>query len=129
MPYLLIVLVVGVATAILVVLSRANEVCLLSVRDGRPLLVRGRLPPSLIQGFTDALRLARIRDATIRVVKHEGGARVLLDGGDENVQQRLRNVLGTHPWRALASAPLAGTRNLGQLLGIAWLAWLLLPRR
>jgi hypothetical protein len=37
-------------------------------------------------------------------------------------------VLGFHPAARYRAAPIASERNLGQLLGVAWLAWLLVRR-
>lgn len=128
MPLVGAILILGFVAVVLIWIGRANEVAMVSVRDGRVLLVRGRLPPSLLNGIADVVRRARIERATIRIVKERGGARLLSRGLDDGLEQRLRNTLGTHPWRALASAPPQSGRNFGQWLGIAWLAWMLLPR-
>lgn len=102
----------------------ANEVFCLSVRDGEVLLLRGRIPRGLRAELTDVVRRSRLRRATIRVVRENAAARLVVSGTDESVAQRLRNVFGARSWNDLKLAPRdAGRRNLGQRLGWAWLAW------
>lgn len=110
-------------------LSRANEIFCVSVRQGRMLVVRGRLPVALLHDFEDVIRRARVQRATIRAVSTQSHARLVVSGIDEGTAQRLRNVFGHHPIQKLRAAPLPGQRNVGQLLGIAWLAWLFVGRR
>lgn len=111
------------------VLSRANEIFCVSVRDGRMLVVRGRIPPSLMHDFEDVFRRARVQRATVRAVSSQSHARLVVSGADEHVAQRLRNAFGYHPIQKLRAAPaMRYPRNVGQLLGIAWLAWLFIPR-
>lgn len=107
---------------------RANELFCLSVREGRVLLIRGRIPPSLLHAIEDVARRSGIRRATIRGVAGQHHARIVASGVDEGTAQRLRNVFGTHPVQKLRGAKLPEARNLGQLLGIAWLAWLFVGR-
>jgi len=107
-------------------LARANELFHVSARDGRVLLVRGRIPPSLLTAFGEILGRAGVRRATIRAVKESGGARLVASGVDGKTAQMLRNAFGVHPIQRLRTAPFAAHRNLGQVLGFAWLAWLLL---
>ena len=105
-------------------LSRAGELFFLSVRDGSVLLVRGRIPPSLLNDFGDAVR--HVRRGSIRGVRQMNGGQVFAGGDiDEFVEQRLRNILRTFPVSRLRSAPGPANPTLGQVLGIAWLAWLL----
>jgi len=44
---------------------------------------------------------------------------------DEGRAQRLKNCFRLYPISMLRSAPIVGRPTLGQVLGIAWLAWLL----
>ena len=112
-----------------VVLMRANEVFFVSVRDGRALLVRGRCPTPLLQEFRDVVERAGVPRASIKGVREGGQPRLRVSGADEFTAQRLRNVFGSSRWGKLnhlrAAAPSRADRNLGQLLGFAWLAWLL----
>jgi hypothetical protein len=104
-------------------LSRQAELFHLSVRDGKVLVVRGRIP----QGMLNDMRalLSKVRRATIRAHKHQGSARLSFGGElDEGAQQQLRNVFGLYPTAKLRHAPLIERPSLGQLLGVAWLAWL-----
>lgn len=125
---LLVVLVILVVAGS--VFSRANEVCAISVRDGVTLLVRGRAPQTLLDDVAEVVRRAQVQRSMVRVVKEGGAARIVASGVDENTAQRLRNVLGAHPYRLLIAAPYPrGRRNWGQVLGITWLAWYLRDRR
>ncbi len=108
------------------VVERSREIFCVSVRDGRCLVVRGRINASLLEGLADVAARAKIERGTIRAVKGEQHARLVFRGVDDGTAQRLRNVFGHHPVQKLRSAPLAAKRNLGQMLGVAWLAWLLL---
>jgi len=127
MVYLIVVGVVVIAA--LVFFGRANEVFAVSVRDGRVLLVRGAIPPAVLDAFADVVSRARVRRATIRAVRAETHARLVVSGTDDAVTQRLRNVFGTHHWSTLRSkAPRPSSRNVGQVLGVAWLAWMLARR-
>lgn len=115
---------IGAIAAYLVV-ERTREIFCISVRDGRCLVVRGRINGMLLEGIADVAHRGKIARATVRAVKGEHHARLVVSGVDEATQQRLRNVFGTHPVQKLRAAPLATKRNLGQLLGVTWLAWLL----
>lgn len=111
---------------------RANEVCAISVRNGKLLLVRGRAPQMLFDDIAEVVRRANVERSMIRVVKEGGAARLIATEVDEATAQRLRNVLGAHPYRLLVSPVRGGapraSRNLGQTLGIASLAWWLSDR-
>jgi len=108
--------------------SRANELFCVSVRDGKCLVIRGNVPPNLLHGFADVMKRSKVERATIRGVRQGGRARLVATGVDEGVAQRLRNTFGASSWsKARFGTKSASTtkRNLGQLLGIAWLAWFL----
>lgn len=126
-----IILFLGVVALIffLVIVPRMNELFLISVRDGKLLVVRGRVPVKLRQDFADVVKRARVRRGTIRAVRESGHSRLTTSGLDEGTTQRLRNTFGTHPVQRLQAAPLVKKRNLGQYLGFAWLAWLFLDTR
>jgi hypothetical protein len=122
------VLVVVVALAIGAVwwLSRASELFFVSVRDGKVLVVRGRVPVSLLQSFAEAVREPTVRRGSIRAWRAENGGQLACSGGiDEGREQRMRNAFMLYPASKLRQAPAVGRPTLGQVLGIAWLAWLL----
>lgn len=119
-----IVVLIGLAVGWLV-MDRLGELFCISVRDGRCLVVRGRIGGNLLEGIADVVARAKVQRGTVRAVKGEHNARLVVRGIDEGTAQRLRNVFGTHPVQKLRQAPLVKNRNLGQLLGFAWLAWLL----
>ncbi|MGE0786644.1 MAG: DUF3634 family protein [Sandaracinaceae bacterium] len=116
----------AITVVVLFFLYRANEIFCVSVRDGRVLVVRGAVPPPLLNGMADIVRRDRVVRGTIRAVKSEGHARLVTRGLGEGTTQRLRNAFGTHPIHKLRAASAPKVKNLGQMLGIAWLAWALL---
>ncbi len=107
------------------VIYRQRELFMISVREGRVLVVRGRVPG----GFrTDVAELAARHGharATIRAMRDPAGARLVMSGDlDEGHKQRLRNVFALYPASKLRTAPTIARPSLGQILGITWLAWL-----
>ena len=104
---------------------RARELFLVSFRDGRALVVRGRAPASLLTDFKDALDRAGVRRAGLRALREDQGARLEVSGADEWTEQRLRNIFRVYPLSKLRAATHRERRSVGQVLGIAWLAWLL----
>lgn len=125
MPYLLLLLFVALLIVLVVLVPRWNELFLISFRDGEVLLVRGRCPPSLLHDIGDVLRRDGVTRARVRALRAADGAQLVLSGVDEGTAQRLRNTFRLHPLAQLRSAPGPDTPNVGQLLGIVWLAWLL----
>jgi hypothetical protein len=107
-------------------LTRMSELFLVSVRNGKVLLVRGRVPGAMLHEIADAMARPRVRRASIRGYKTETGSRLSFSGDiDEGRQQRIRNVFALYPASQLRHAPAIERPTLGQLAGIAWLAWLL----
>ncbi len=129
MPLVMLLALGLVVVAFVVVVSRANELFLLSVREGEVLLVRGRIPVSLRQDIADVVKRAGVQRASLRAVRSQRSSRLVVHGVDEGTAQRLRNVFGVHPIQRLRAAPLPDRRNLGQVLGFVWLAWLLTDHR
>lgn len=133
MPFVTILVIAAVVAVVALALSRANELFCVSVRRGRCLIVRGQVPPSLWRELRDVMGRAKV-SGTVRAVKSGGQPRVVFSGGiDSGTQQRVRNAFGAMGFGHLkASAPAPSSsgrsRNLGQLLGFAWLAWLLAGR-
>src|SRR5690349_20109993 len=85
------------------IVQRMNELFLLSVRNGKVIVVRGRVPPGFLRDVRMIVR--GIPRATIRGVKSESHARITASGVDERVLQRLRNPFGHHPASRLRAAP------------------------
>ena len=125
MPYLLLLVVIAVLVGLFVVVPRLNELFLVSVRGGQLLVVRGRVPASLLHDIEDVVQRAGVESATLRAVKTPEGARLVTAGIDDGVAQRLRNAFQLQPMAQLRRAPLMDDRILGQVLGFVWLAWLL----
>jgi len=106
-------------------LTRMGELFCISVRDGKVLVVRGRVPVSMLQEFREAVATPVVRRGTIRAFKTESGGRLTCSGDiDEGREQRMRNTFMLYPASQLRHAPAIQQPTLGQLSGIAWLAWL-----
>lgn len=104
----------------------ADELFCVSVRDGKVLVIRGRIPGGLLSDFHDVVSRPAVSRATLRAMKDAGGACLSVSGDvDAGRVQRLRNVFGLYPVSKLRSAPPIAKPSFGQRLGIAWLAWLL----
>jgi hypothetical protein len=109
--------------------TRQREIFVVSVRDGRALVVRGRIPPGLLADIRAVVARPPVRRATIKAVAGEHNARLVCSGDlDEGRAQRLRNVFGVRPTARLRATPAIAKPTLGQLLGVAWIAWLFEPR-
>jgi hypothetical protein len=85
---------------------RSRELFVLSVRDGRTKLARGRIPPALREALDDVMRRAAVERATLRALRRDGRAHLEATGLSEPVLQRARNVLGTFPAHKLIGASL-----------------------
>jgi hypothetical protein len=106
--------------------TQAGELFCVSVRHGRLLLVRGRAPGGLLADLAEVVGRPPVERATIRAFRTPQGAQLVVSGSiDEGRAQRLRNVFGIYPMSRLRSAPVDHERTMGQVLGIAWLAWIL----
>ncbi len=105
---------------------RSRELFCLSVRRGRLLVVRGRVPGGFLHEASLTVKHPPVRYATIRALRGEHGAQLSFSGAlDEGRRQRLRNIFALYPASQLRAAKNVERPSLGQLLGIAWLAWLL----
>ena len=104
---------------------RAGELFYISVRDGKLLVVRGRVPVSMLQEFRDCVRNPTVRRGSIKAFKTESGGQLACSGDiGEGREQRMRNTFMLYPASKFRIAPAAKDRTLGQLAGIAWLAWM-----
>lgn len=121
-PYTLVALLLAAAVFFFVV-WRLNTLFVISVRKGKALVVSGRVPAGFLGDVRTIVR--GVDRATIRAVKDRGHARISASGADERVVQRLRNAFSTYPAARLQAARPLERPTLGQVLGIAWLAWLL----
>jgi hypothetical protein len=106
--------------------ERKRELFFLSFRSGKLLVIRGRVPQALLNDFSDALRRQQITRATLKAMRRPTGAQLSVGGEIDDFQaQRLRNLFRVYPLSNLSAAPAANDRTVGQVLGIAWLAWML----
>jgi hypothetical protein len=105
--------------------TRTSELFYISVRDGKTLLVRGRVPVSLHQELKEIVSNPVVRRGRIRAFKTERGGELVCGGDiDDGREQRMRNTFMLYPASQLRHAPAIRQPTLGQLSGIAWLAWL-----
>lgn len=110
--------------------QRQRELFCISIRDGRLLVVRGRVPPLLLGDFRDAVSSPRVRRGTLCAVREENGARLVVSGAiDEYREQRLRNIFRLYPMSNLRAAPALERPSIGQVVGLSWLAWMFANRR
>jgi hypothetical protein len=105
-------------------LRREGELFCVSVREGRVLVVRGRIPQGLLNDFADVVKQAKTARGTLRGLREVDRARLAVSGLDDLSEQRLRNIFQLYPLSKLSAVPPRTRRTVGQLLGIAWLAWL-----
>ena len=105
--------------------TRMSELFYISVREGKTLVVRGRVPVSMLQEFKEAVANPRVKRGSIRAVKTETGGQLVCSGdiGDGR-EQRMRNTFMLYPTSQLRHAPAIQQPTLGQRSGIAWLAWM-----
>ena len=85
-----------VIAGILWILRGSPELARLAVRDGKLSLLRGRVPPRLLDDFGDVLSRRTITRADIRVVLEGGRPRVVATGVTDDELQQLRNVVGPY---------------------------------
>jgi hypothetical protein len=103
---------------------RSRELFYLSIRQGRVLVVRGRVPGGFLYEAGETVKRPEVARGSIRASRSEHGARLSFSGDlDEGRQQRLRNVFALYPAAQLRSAKAVERPTLGQIMGIAWLAW------
>lgn len=93
------------AVPLIVLLRRANELCVLDVIDGKVHLVRGRAPQRLLNHFADVLTRPVIKKARLRVVVDNGRPALRAEQIPPQQLQRLRNVLGMFTREQLRNAP------------------------
>jgi hypothetical protein len=106
-------------------LTRTRELFCISVRGGKVLIVRGRVPGGLLSEIAEVMRRPAVKRATVKAMRGEHGAFLSFSGTlDEGRQQRLRNIFALYPASQLRCAPAIKQPTFGQLVGIAWLAWL-----
>jgi hypothetical protein len=119
--------VLAVVAVVLYFAWRSAEIFCVSVRSGRALVIRGRVPPALLRAIREIVASQpEVTHGTIRAVRGEHGARLTAGGAiDDGRLQRLRNAFGLFPTSKLRAASPVARPTLGQVLGIAWLAWLL----
>jgi hypothetical protein len=101
------------------------ELFYVSIRNGRALVVRGRVPAGLFHDLSVIIREPVVGSGWIRVFRGEHGAE-LFCGGDieDGPEQRIRNAMMLYSLSNLRHALPVPRPTLGQVLGIAWLAWM-----
>ena len=88
--------------------------------------MRGRAPGGFIAEARAVVARARVKSGTIRGLKTERGGRLVVSGAiDERTAPQLRNLFSLYPPSQLRKVPAIARPTFGQLVGVAWLAWLL----
>ena len=81
-----------VGGAAYVIITRANELFCVSIRDGVCLVIRGNVPPRIWRELVTTARVNGIRRGTIRAVKQGGqitaGKPLADQGGCESIDSR-----------------------------------------
>ncbi len=105
--------------------DRRTELFYVSVRYGRVLVVRGRVPTALLQDLAEIVRNPVVRSGKIRVFRGVHGADLTCSGDiDDGPAQRMRNALCLYPMSKLKHALPVPRPTVGQMVGIAWVAWM-----
>ena len=105
--------------------DRRAELFYVSVRAGRVLVVRGRVPTALLQDLAEIVMDPIVSSGTIRVFRGEHGAELSCSGDiADGSEQRMRNTLHVYPMSKLRHALPVPRPTFGQMVGIAWLAWM-----
>ena len=105
--------------------DRQTELFYVSIRAGRVLVVRGRVPTGLLQDLAEIAKDPVISSGRIRVFRGEHGAELSCSGGiADGPEQRIRNTLHLYPTSKLRHALPVPRPTFGQMIGIAWLAWM-----
>ena len=118
------------AVAGIILLGRVfaiGEIFYVSVRNGETLTIRGQVPSEMLSEFREAVLNPTVRRGAIVARTNSTGANLYCSGEiSEGREQRMRNTFMLHPvskLRNTAHPGARGPRNLGQVLGIEWLAW------
>lgn len=120
-----IVFLIAVAIVIVWLFLRAGELFYISVRDGKLLVVRGRVPVSMLQELRDCVQNPTVRRGSIKAFKTESGGQLTCSGDiSEGREQRMRNTFMLYPASKYRITTAAKERTFGQLVGIAWVAWM-----
>lgn len=109
----------------LFLIGRMNEQFCISIRNGRVLVVRGRVPKSFLADVRELTKSPPVRRATIRGIREATRTRLAFAGLDDRRVQRLTNTFAIYPQSKIRAAQPVAHPTLGQVLGIVWLAWLL----
>ncbi len=97
----------------------------LSIRNGEVLVVNGRVPVRFLQDVRDVVHDENLNSGSIAAVARDHGAGLSFWGIPEGPQQRMRNSFRLYPVAEVRHAPPIARPSIGQMLGIAWLAWLI----
>lgn len=102
-PLLLLVL----SIPLVIALVRINELFVIEVSEGKAKVLRGRIPPGLLDDIDDIVSRLEVPAATIRAVSEDGRAAIYVHGKGlpRGLRQRLRNTISQWPLAKIRSAP------------------------
>jgi hypothetical protein len=100
----------------------------LSIKGGDLLVVSGRVPVRFLQDVREVIADEKLSSGSVSAVARDHGTSLAFSGIPEGPQQRLRNAFRLYPAADVRHAPPIAKPTVGQMLGIAWLAWLLESR-
>ena len=102
-PLLLLVL----SIPLVIALVRINELFVIHVSQGKARVLRGRIPPGLLDDIEDIVGRLEVPAATIRAVSEDGRAAIYVHGKGlpRGLRQRLRNTISQWPLAKIRSAP------------------------
>jgi hypothetical protein len=83
----------------------AITICFAEIEKGKVRVVRGGIAPRVLDDVKDVVKRARVKAATMRIVRSRGRAQVELQGDVlPDVAQQIRNVVGSVPFAKLINA-------------------------
>ena len=95
--FVALLLIPGALALVIWLAARANELCKITVIDGAPHLVRGRVPARFFDDVAEIAARPPIVRGSIRVVTESGSPRLVASSDiPADVAQQLRNALGQH---------------------------------
>jgi hypothetical protein len=104
----IIALAIAVVALFWQMVRHSNDLFILEVERGKPRLVKGRIPPSLLSDLGDVTRRSHANGTLRAVVENQRPRLIVSDSFGAADAQALKNVLGTYTLARIR----AGTRRV-----------------